>query len=374
MSLPTQDYTTLMRNQVASIHAKSSSLINFVVGSVLRAIVETNTAVVLWLQSLILQVLSKSRAATSVGADLDTFVADYGVTRLPAVAATGNVTFSRFTSTQQAVVPVGAQVQTATGTPVFSVIQDTTVSTWNTTLNGYVAAVGVSSITVPVQAVVAGISGNVSIAALSTLASSISGIDTVTNAIAYSNGIDAETDAALRTRFIAFLGSLSKGTKLAIGSAVTGVQSGIVYALVENQNYDGSTNNGYFYVVFDDGSGNPPTPLINTVSNAVDAARPVGTRFGVFGPTPTTVNVVGTIITAAGYTHATLTAAAQSAVTTYINSLALGQTLYYTRLAQVIYDSSPGVVGLTGLQLNSATADITATAKVVLRSGTVTIS
>jgi hypothetical protein len=67
--------------------------------------VEANAGVVLWLQGLILQLLAATRAATSSGADLDTLDGRLRPHAAGRVAATGQVTFSRFTSTLQAVVP-----------------------------------------------------------------------------------------------------------------------------------------------------------------------------------------------------------------------------------------------------------------------------
>src|SRR5581483_10551192 len=116
-----------------AVQGSATALLNFSPGSVIRAIAEGTSSVVLWLQAIILQVLTLTRAATSVGTDLDSWVADYGVTRLPAVAATGQVTFARFTATQQAVVPVGATVQTSDGTQTFAVTIDTTNSAYNAT-------------------------------------------------------------------------------------------------------------------------------------------------------------------------------------------------------------------------------------------------
>jgi hypothetical protein len=96
------------------------------VGSILRAITEANAAVSLWLQGMILQVLGVTRLATSTGTDCDSFVNDFGMTRLGASGALGSVTFSRFTATAQAVIPIGQQVQTADGTQTFQVIVDPT--------------------------------------------------------------------------------------------------------------------------------------------------------------------------------------------------------------------------------------------------------
>src|SRR5574340_54700 len=108
-NITTQDFSTIVRTIVTAIQGGARTLVDLTVGSILRAVVEANAAVVLWLQGLILQLLATTRAATSNGSDLDTWVADCGLTRLPAVAETGQVSVSRFTATQQAVVPRGAR-------------------------------------------------------------------------------------------------------------------------------------------------------------------------------------------------------------------------------------------------------------------------
>jgi lysozyme len=57
----------------------------------------------------------------------------------------------------------------------------------------------------------------VSAGQINTITQALTGIDTVTNVTGFLNGSDAESDAALRTRFIAYVASLSKATKNAIG-------------------------------------------------------------------------------------------------------------------------------------------------------------
>lgn len=374
MAITTQDFVTIVRNQVTAIQGAASALVDLTVGSILRAVVEANAAVVLWLQGLILQLLATTRAATSSGADLDSWVADYGVTRLAGVAATGQVTFSRFTATQQAEIPVGSSVQTADGSQVFTVTADTTNPAYSATIDSYVIAVGVTSINVPVQASVVGAGANVSIGQINTITQALPGVDTVSNAAAFVNGADAESDAALRTRFVAFVASLSKATKGAIGYAITSLQSGLSYSLTENENYAGATQMGYFFVVVDDGTGVPGSTLLSTVSNAIDAVRPACSTFGVFAPVVVTADVNLTIATAAGYTHSAEVATVAAALTNYINSLALGQSLPWSKLAQIAYDASPGVTNVTGVTLNSGTADLSATSKQVIKAGTVAVS
>ena len=183
-TLSTQDFTTLVRNMVTAVQAGANTLINLNVGSVLRAILEAVAGVILWLQGLIIYTLTLTRAATSVGSDLDSWMADYGLIRISAVAASGQVTFSRFTNTTQAIIPVGAVVQTADGSQSFTVIADTTNSAYNATLGGFVVAASVSSLAVTVTAVNAGSQGNVGAATITSISNAISGIDTVSNAAA----------------------------------------------------------------------------------------------------------------------------------------------------------------------------------------------
>lgn len=371
--LQTQDFTTLVRNMVTAVQAGSTTLINLTVGSVLRAILESVAGVILWLQGLIVYVLTLTRAATSSGADLDSWMADYGLTRLAAVPATGQVTFARFTNTNQAVVPFNYLVQTGDGTQSFIVNVDATNAAYNATLGGYVLAAGVSSINVSVTAVNAGAQGNVLAGAISSISQPISGVDTVTNASAYTNGVNAETDAAFRIRFVLYLLSLSKATKTAIGSAIANIQQGLKYTLTENYDYNGTYDPGFFYVVIDDGTGYPSSTLQSTVGNAIDAVRAVGIRFAVFAPVVITATPTMVLTTAAGYVHATVVGLVTTALQNFINALPLGASLPYTQLASIAY-GVPGVVNVSGVLLNSATSDLTATSQQVIKCGTPVVS
>lgn len=373
-NISSKSFTQLVTDSVTAIQGRATPLIDFAIGSVLRAVVESVAAAAIWLESLILVLLQTTRAATSSGADLDSFVADYGLTRLPATAAPGAVTFARFTSTMQALIPVGALLQTGDGTQKFTVIADTAQSAYNATLGGYVILSGVTSAVATVQAVTAGAGGNVSAGTLSVIAQAVSYVDTVTNALAFTSGANAETDSALRARFISYIASLSKATKKAIGNAILSLKIGVSYTLVENYQYNGTYQPGYFYAVVDDGSGTPGSTFLSSASNAIDAVRPFTSSFGVFAPIVVTANAAMTATIAAGYDPVATKALVQATVATYIASLTLGQALAYTRLLQVAYDASSGVVNITGLTVNGGTADIAATSQQRILVGTVVVS
>lgn len=376
MALTEQSFATLVSNQVAAIQASSSQFLDFDQGSIMLSVVESNAgAVGLWLQAIMLQLLSTTRAATSIGPDLDSWMADYNFPRLQAVAASGNVTFSRQVNTVQALIPVGATVQSADGTQTYSVIADTTNVNYSSALNAYIIPASTSSTLALVQDTIAGSAGNASIGVINTLTTAIPYVDSVTNASAFTNGADAETDSAYRTRFVNYISSLSRATKSAIGFAVQSVQQGVTYTLTENLNYNGSPNQGYFYVVADDGSHNPPSSFLTAVGNAVEAYRGFTITYGIFAPVTTTANVSMTITTIASYSHATAVAQVTAALQAYINGLVLGQNLPYTRLEQVAYDAVPAsIINVTSVLLNSGTSDLTADNQHVIVLGTVTVT
>lgn len=372
-NLTIQNFTQYVQMQATAIQGRAAQILDFTIGSVLRALVEANASVLLWLQGLILQVLALTRAATSTGPDLDTWVGDYDLTRLGSVAATGMVTFSRFTPSVAAVVPIGALVQTADGTQQFTVTLDGSLLAYSASQGGYVLSAGTASINVPVQAVTAGVAGNVVAGAISQIGSAVPGVDTVTNNVIFTDGLDPETDTALRTRFLLYIQSLSKATPISVGAAVQSVQQGLYWYTVENEDYQGNVLPGYFYVVLDDGSGAPPSSLIDTVAYAIDTVRPIGVNFDVFPPVLIQASVAMTITTTAGYTHATIVGQVGTALTQYINSLSLGQTLPFTRLAQVAYDTSIAVTNVTAVTLNGTTADLAATPKNIIRAFTIVV-
>src|SRR3954468_22547782 len=115
MQLSLRTFNTLVQDMAAAVQAGAAQLLDLTSGSTLRAVIEADASVALWMQWLILQVLRTTRAATSTDVDLDSWMADYSLTRLPPVPATGVVTFSRFTPSIAAFVPVGTLVRTADG-------------------------------------------------------------------------------------------------------------------------------------------------------------------------------------------------------------------------------------------------------------------
>ena len=374
MQLQLQNFSTMVANAAAAVQGAAAQLIDLTVGSTLRAILEANAALGLWMQWLIAEVLATTRAATSNGSDLDSFVADFSLTRLPASPAAGVATFSRFTPTLTALIPLGATLRSSDGSKSFTVTQDSTNAAWTAAQNGYVLGAGISSVSVPIQAVVAGSAGNVQAGAITLLATAIPGVDTVTNAAPLAGGLDAESDPALRTRFSSYLASRSRGTPLAIGNAILSVRQGLDYTLQENTTPTGSAQMGSFVVTVDDGSGAPASSLLAAVASAVEATRPVGTIYTVQGPSVATANVSLTIITPSSVNHATITANVVAALTNALTAMTIGVPLPWSRLTQLAYAADPNVLNVTNVLLNSGTSDLTPSASALIRPGSILVA
>lgn len=374
--LPTKSFNQIVTNTISGIQGRASKLINFSIGSTLRAVVEGYAGLFLWFQALVLQLLTATRLSTSSGTDVDTFTVDFmppiagsqtatlpnGSPRLGAQAASGIATYSRFTAASvTCFIPVGATLTTTDGNQTqFVVTADPTFGTYQLgPPDGYLLASNVASIDVPVEAVVPGTTGNIALGALSVMTSPITGIDTVINNAKFFNGADFESDNSLKSRFSAYILGLSRGDYFGLASSILGVGETVQWTLTEGYNFDGSYHPGFFFVVADDGSGAPSPAFLALVAAAAQAVRPLSVQCSVYPPVRLTANVSMQLTTLTGYDHNTVVAQVAALVTFNINSLGLGVPLSPNQVAAWAY-SIPGVtpgIGVKNVQINGATGD-----------------
>lgn len=135
------------------------------------------------------------------GADLDAWVQLFGMSRFPATAAAGTVTFTRLTATDVVAVPVNSQVATPDGAVIAQ------------TLTPAVFPIGVSVVSVPVQAAVPGPAGNVQANGLTMILTPVPEVATATNLAALTGGSDQETDNQLQARWVNTVFKSMSGTE-----------------------------------------------------------------------------------------------------------------------------------------------------------------
>ena len=376
MALSLQSFSTMVGNMAAGVQGACTTLIDLTVGSVLRAILEGSAAIGLWMQALILQVLALTRLASSTGTDVDSWIADFGLARLPGVASTVPVLMASLSpASQSATVPPGALVKTADGSLVFAVTLDTTNAAWSGSSGAYIRPAGVASITVPTQCQTPGTIGNVTVGAINILGTQIAGIDTVTNLAAATNGANPETDAAVRSRVVTFFLSLASATVAAIQNAIATVQTGLFYSIADGYNASGAAQPGTFTVYVDDGTGSPSNALVASVAAAVNNVRACGITAAVLKPAVVTANAVIPVHLAAGANAAAVQAAIANAITADIDGVAVGAGYSYSRLSYLAISAGGASVSSVGVPaLNGLTSDITAQANTVVRAGAIAVT
>lgn len=361
-------FAQIVENEVAAVEAASTALYNFNSGSVLNAILQTNAGNSLWLQSLVAFVISINRLATSTGTNVDTFIADFGFTRPAGTPASGSVTLSRYTPNVQAVIPASNTYPGSAAVVYSSALQvsyfvtiDPTNPDWSPSQNAYLVPINTSSITVPVQCTVVGTIGNAQISQINTIQSAIVGIDTVTNASAFSNGTNPASDSQTKAAFILYLQSLFRATQQALDYAISITPGVTRYSLVENATAPpaaAQSTPGAFYAVIDDGSGSPPSPLITAVHGNLANYRGFCIAYSVYAPTAVAVTIVVSVLTTGVETHAVVTANIKNALINYIEGLTFNVSLYYSRIAQICYDADPTVLDVFSYTLNGSTSDL----------------
>lgn len=379
-TLPIQSFDTIVQNQTIAIRSSTTELVDFTPGSILLALVQSNAANSIWLQSLISALLAVTRLQTSSGSDVDSFVNAFGYTRLPGTQATGTVTFSRTITTSISFIPATSTIVSASlSNTQFITLADTTNPNYNPVTNQYEVPIGISTIDIPVICLTVGTSGNVLAGQINTLINPPQNINAVTNALSFTNGTSQATDAQVKAGFVLYLASLSKATLGAVLAAALNT-SGIVKAnVVENTAIGGGQQLGYFYVVIDNGTGTATTDQINAVRAAVENVRGLAIQYDIIAVLPTalssiTMNLIvdTTDITA----RALITSSVVAALTSFVSGLPIGGILYYTRVIQLIYDASPHIIDVYGLLINGASSDISVDGKhvITLNPNNITIS
>ena len=192
----------------------------------------------------------------------------WGVTRTPAAAAAGNVTFTGTTGT---LIPAGTELQRSDGA-LYTTDAEATLAS--------------GTITTAVTAAVVGAAGNAAIGTTLTLTSPIAGVNATATVASggLARGADEEDADALRIRLLAVIQAPAHGGNKADyerwALEVPGVTRAWVYPLE-----GGAGTVTVRFVRDDDASLIPDAGEVTTVQNYIDDLRPVTAAVTVAAPT-----------------------------------------------------------------------------------------
>ena len=309
--------------------------------------------------------------SSAEGVSLDRKCQDIGIMRQLATRASGTIQFSGADGTQ---IYRGFEVQTATG-----VVYRTTTAT---TISGALARADI-------EAVDAGVAGNVGAGAISRAVSPLAGVTGVTNPNATSGGRDAETDAQLRERYVRSVSKPGGASAAAIEAALLDIE-GVLDAEVR-QNVTLET---------DPATGIPPkaiAPIVwggeaDGIVETLYAVKPAGIQcwgedevheitdsrgvthtIGFNRPDLVTVNVSATLTVDTAIFPLDGDTLVGAAIEDYLSGLALGEDVIYTRLISRIH-SVPGIIDIPALTVNGGTGNIAIAKTGVAVPGTITVT
>jgi len=250
----------------------TTSISDFTPGSIIRSVLETTAIFVEYLQFLIETVFRSFYTDTAEGQDLKNRIADFGMEANEAVAARGIQTFSRNTP----------------ATESFTIFTGTTVSTepdvFGNTINYDVEfdipfVSGAISATGYVVCQVTGANGNCPSGAITNIPTTISGIDSTTNALPFSNGAEAETDDQIRRRIPVHLNGLQKGNRYGIESDIYDID-GITFVKLEKN----IPTNGTITVYVSNESGIISAEQLDLIEDAISSSVSFGIEYSVVTP------------------------------------------------------------------------------------------
>ncbi len=253
-----------------------------------------------------------------------------------------------------------------------------------TTADVTLTAGSTSIANVPYVAQVAGSAGNIPAGVSFTLVSSLQPIVSATNQAAVTNGVDAETQSQLMSRFRQFIVGLGRCTTtglIAGALAISGVRSAMLDEFFPPQNLtytDPITGlsvtklvNSFLYV--ESGNGYASSGVLNAVQLAIEGLdggggmRASGVRVVAQSPTIVLQNIVFNATYSPLFPQNTLLTLIQAALSFYVNNLPIGAGLVFNELVEVIM-SVPGVQDVT---ITTPTANVPGVSTQVIRLGTV---
>lgn len=205
---------------------------------------------------------------------LERYASMYGITRLPATRAAGDVVF---TGASGVVVPAGVRLQRADGYE------------YETTAEGTIAG---GTMTVAVQAIVTGVDGNADAGVQLAIAAQVSGLAATATVAsgAIAGGADVESIAALRDRVLTFMRKRPQGGAAHDYVAWALEVPGVTRAWPK-PHLNGLGTMGLFFVRDGDDDPIPSPTAVAAVQAHIDVLRPVTAKdFTVYAPQPLAVD------------------------------------------------------------------------------------
>lgn len=338
-----KNFPSIVASIINRMKGSNSAITDYNVGSVARTLIEAPAAEIDELYQQIFNGLLEAIPNATYNS--------FNFPALGAVAASNVVVVTITAQASDVLISAGTAFTVNGGAVPYSSAVDTTISAGSTTAN------------VLVVASQAGVIGNLPASGTFTMNPIPNGFVSATNTVAFSNGLDAETDDQRKQRFNEYINSLQRGTveALEFGAETAalfnsaGVQTEKVkFASVDEPWITDDTQPiSLVNVYVHNGVGSTSSPLVTLVNqilygytdasgNKIAGWKAAGVKVVVAAATELPVNIGGTITALPGFDEPTLATAANAAVGAYILGLDLAGTFEVAQMYFLV-KSIPGV-------------------------------
>lgn len=282
-------------------------------------------------------ILNKGFVDTSTGKNLDKIVGEVGITRKLSVRSSGKVTI---TGTVGATINSGIQVASDS-------------LTFLTTESVVIPSGG--SVQVAVECTSYGSVGNVPLGAIKYFPVTISGLQTVTNAIAFTNGYDEESDSELRSRYYTKVQTPATSGNiyhyLNWSKEVTGVGDAKVIPL---WNGNGTVK----VIIINSNKVGADATLIENVTSHIEENRPIGATVTVISAVGKSINISFSLTLETGYIVEDVKTNIENTIISYLKDIAFVKDyVSYAKIGAFILDAE-GVIDYSNLLVNNGTDNI----------------
>lgn len=327
----------LLQEMLDYLAGSSSRLTDFNVGSATRSFMEAVALVLAEVHYLGQQLISRFYVSTAMGQWLDLRAAEYGIPRVESSPTTRTLTVSHAAG-PAVTIPAGWQAGTPPGAAVGVIYQ----ATQEMVLGAGAGSVDLPAISTTVGAATAIPAGT----ALRQVGRPLAYVETVATGAFLVAGTDRETDDHLRARVLDRLQHPpGPGSAADYERAVLDAFPGVVESVTVVANWAGPGT--VLVLILGPGNSVPDAGTIADVQVFLDGWAPIGAVVTVAAPAVVAVDVRATVTAGAGFEWGAVETAAQLAIRTLLDGLAIGEDVRIAAVGDALWRTA-GVGGATG--------------------------
>lgn len=371
MAFQIKDFVSIVASMINHAKATQDKITDFNIGSVVRTLIE---APAVEIDELYQQMFNGLMESIPV-AIYNSFEFD----RLSATPANGTIRVTITSQGSAVVIPSGTEFASTSLTVKFTSQTDATITAGNTYVDVFVSCS------------TSGVASNIAASVSFTMTPAPAGFVSASNAAAFTNGSDEETDDQRKGRFAEFIASLNHGTGAALlyglkTSQLTDV-NGLVTEYVKHASVyepyidDNQQPIAWVQCFIHNGTTGASSNLIARAAEVIDGyydsnGNPVsgwkaaGVKVDVAAAANVTVAVTATLTAEAGYSSAALITQVTAAIQAYLYGLDIGKPA----LRAEIIAAAMAIEGVYNFVMTVPAVDTTTTHAQKIVPGTFTIT